>query len=233
MPIPVAGPIAPPPVPSTEEKGAWQLNWVWIPSSVNPPSSAAAGPAPVTPPKAAPAEPAKAVKGSARRRLRSPLRRRILKPTSANASCFSCSSLEVVGERIQYLCEISFASAIKTQKKILELGRDFERALSRPLHSLNFVPCKFTENTASRPSLTGNLQSKAELVRELGCCYFVDDQRDLLRDISSLQEGRSRAHRVRTVQADCELPSGSLKPLMFFFLRAPFGACPLVAAFEL
>ena len=35
--VPVARPIAPPPVPSTEEEGAWQLSWVWIPSSVNPP----------------------------------------------------------------------------------------------------------------------------------------------------------------------------------------------------
>ena len=37
--VPVARPIAPPPVPSTEEEGAWQLSWVWIPSSGNPPSS--------------------------------------------------------------------------------------------------------------------------------------------------------------------------------------------------
>ena len=62
--------------------------------------------------------------------------------------------------------------------------------------------------------MTGHWESKAELVRDLGCCYYVDDQRDLLRDISSLREGRSRAHRVKVVQANCELPSDSLKPLM-------------------
>ena len=395
--VPVARPIAPPPVPSTEEEGAWQLSWVWIPSSGNPPSSAAAGPAPVTPPKAAPAEPPKAVEGSAKRRSRSPLRRRISKPTSApgrsaavaaeaaaiaealeaaeatalaesaaalapaepkvsakkaksprqkrtsskpssvpapkdtsgvakpSAKGTSSSSLttSAVGvpaavksapasgskpppkkiaaaakgsltsrtvqltpakvkfapkpksalpseegdavpvlsrcrqadspgaverpllgldwhrtiaherhgpsgreafipaaslarvqeliERGYDICIISFASAIKTQEKVLELGRDFERALSRPLHSLCIVPRKFTENSASRASLTGHWESKAELVRDLGCCYYVDDQRDLLRDISSLQEGRSRAHRVKVVQANCELPSDSLK----------------------
>ena len=385
--VPVARPIAPPPVPSTEEEGAWQLSWVWIPSS-----SAAAGPAPVTPPKAAPAEPPKAVEGSAKRRSRSPLRRRISKPSSVPASSRSealakeaaviaeaievaeasaveeslapaevkaaapkkakspkqvkraaskpsskvstaepvevsttkpssgkptaakstssgskpppkaskvaaasakgsltsrtvhltpakvkfvpkpksalpseegdavpvlsrrrqadspgaverpllgldwhrtiaherhgpsgreafipAASLARVQELIERgydICIISFASAIKTQEKILELGRDFERALSRPLHSLCIVPRKFTENSASRASLTGHWESKAELVRDLGCCYYVDDQRDLLRDISSLQEGRSRAHRVKVVQADCELPSDSLKPLM-------------------
>ena len=126
----------------------------------------------------------------------------------------SLARVQELIERGYDICIISFASAIKTQEKILELGRDFERALSRPLHSLCIVPRKFTENSASRASLTGHWESKAELVRDLGCCYYVDDQRDLLRDIASLQEGRSRAHRVKVVQADCELPSDSLKPLM-------------------
>ena len=126
----------------------------------------------------------------------------------------SLAPVQELLERGYDICVISFASAIKTQEKVLELGRDFERALSRPLHSLNIVPRKLTENAASRASLTGNWESKAELVRDLGCCYYVDDQRDLLRDIASLQEGRSRAHRVKVVQANCELPSDSLKPLM-------------------
>ena len=47
----------------------------------------------------------------------------------------SLAGVEDLIERGYDICIISFASAIKTQQKGLELGRDFERALSRPLHS--------------------------------------------------------------------------------------------------
>ena len=70
-----ARPIAPPARPGDGGEGSWQLAWVWTPVAAEGTPGEAV---PVTPPKAPPAK-----AGTARRRSRSPIRRKISKPSAA------------------------------------------------------------------------------------------------------------------------------------------------------
>ena len=99
-----ARPIAPPARPGDGGEGSWQLAWVWTPEVAGGEPGEAV---PVTPPKAPPAK-----AGTARRRSRSPLRRRISRPSSVPAPSRSealAKEAAVIAEAI----EVAEASAVE------------------------------------------------------------------------------------------------------------------------
>ena len=111
------------------------------------------------------------------------------------------------------LCIVSFSTNLETQRATFRGARLLEESLERPFQSINIVCRKYTGDRHHKASLTGSWASKAELVKEVGAAYFIDDQRDIVNDVLAAQVNRARGHTVVGVVADSWEPSNSLKAL--------------------
>ena len=110
-------------------------------------------------------------------------------------------------------CVVSFSSNVGTQRQTLDGATNLQAQLERNFTQISIVPRKKTSDYARKASITGNWESKAELVRDLGCAIYIDDQEELCQDIRSLQSSRAVGNRVQTVVANSRSPTDSLKPL--------------------
>lgn len=110
-------------------------------------------------------------------------------------------------------CVVSFSSNAGTQRQTLDGATNLQAQLERNFTQISIVPRKKTSDYARKASITGNWESKAELVRDLGCAIYIDDQEELCQDIRSLQSTRAVGNRVQTVVASSRSPTDSLKPL--------------------
>ncbi|CAL1153924.1 unnamed protein product [Cladocopium goreaui] len=110
-------------------------------------------------------------------------------------------------------CVVSFSSNVGTQRQTLDGATNLQAQLERNFTQISIVPRKKTSDYARKASITGNWESKAELVRDLGCAIYIDDQEELCQDIRSLQSSRAVGNRVQTVVASSRSPTDSLKPL--------------------
>ena len=96
----------------------------------------------------------------------------------------------------------SFSSAQETQQKTLREATDLQASLLRPFAFIAILPQKrLADHNTGKVSITRHSGTKAQLVRDLGCCLFTDDQQGLCQEVESLQSHRSIRNRCKAVVA--------------------------------
>ena len=78
----------------------------------------------------------------------------------------------------------SFSSAQETLRE----ATDLQASLLRPFAFIAILPQKrLADHNTGKVSITRHSGTKAQLVRDLGCCLFTDGQRGLCQEVESLQ----------------------------------------------
>ena len=102
------------------------------------------------------------------------------------------------------------AGNITVLRRLQELGYDLGVA---SFSSAQEIQQKTLSEATGKVSITRHRGTKAQLVRDLGCCLFTDGQRGLCQEVEPLQNHRSVRNRCKAMVAAPD-PSRSLQPLL-------------------